>query len=239
MVDNGVTVTTLDGNGETIQIPAGRIKITVDPRRPGIANVLLEQDQGGGNTTTLLNKNFEVLAALPVVWTRPLNVNTVANQSEFTWGVSDQEDVAGYTLERQEGNTFVPVQEVAYIENGSAEVIYGTTAPLPTTDSYYRIRQTDFDGTFSLSNTVFVPGSREVPLRLFPNPATDYIQFAGVGQELTAVKIFNATGRLVRDFPLLELDSGRIPVRDLPPGLYVVTAYGAAGRLATDRVVVR
>ncbi|MGB3799693.1 MAG: T9SS type A sorting domain-containing protein [Lewinella sp.] len=177
--------------------------------------------------------------ALPVTWTRELGFAIDGQTIAFTFGVSDQRDVAGFTLERQEGNAFVPIQDIPYIENGADEVIYRTEIPAPATDGYYRIRQMDFDGTSSFSNTVFVPGSNATGYRLFPNPADDYVQLAGLPEEVERIEIRSVTGRLVREFAIDRTAADRIPVGDLQAGVYLVSLLGRAGVLSTERLLVR
>ncbi|PPK87154.1 putative secreted protein (Por secretion system target) [Neolewinella xylanilytica] len=241
-IENGTSTLLLDENNEQIDLIPGVKRITVEPIRAGEATIFIDQNQGSGLYTPLIpgGKTFTVLeGALPVVWTKPLHFRQIGSQTEFTFGVADQRDVAGYTLERKEGTTFEPVQDIAYIENGSAEVIYRTELPALATDGYYRIRQTDFDGTASFSNTVFVTGSGLAAYRLFPNPTDDYVRLAGIPEEVGRIEIRGVTGRLVREIAIDEAVPDRIPVGDLRAGMYLVSLLGRDGVLSTERLLVR
>ncbi|WP_157976268.1 T9SS type A sorting domain-containing protein [Lewinella sp. IMCC34191] len=239
-VENGSETYLLNEDGGSVPIPRGTNKITIMPIRAGTATITIGQNQGNGFLFPRFIKEFTVLESnLPVTWTQPL-VYTQSNETvTFTFSVADQRDVAGYFLERQAGKESEPVQPIAYIENGSDEVIYRTAIPAPATDGYYRIRQTDFDGTSSYSNTVSVPGSGDPSFRLFPNPADDYVQFANIPKQVDRIEIRSVTGRLVREIVTDDTLPDRIPVGELRAGVYLVSFLGGTDVRFTERLMVR
>ena len=238
LVDDGENVQRLDANGEVIEIPVTRVEITIIPLREGTATIVLEQDGGSSFFDFTIERTFTVLAnPAPVTWTRPLTHAPAGPDLELSWGVAEQVDVAGYTLERQNGADWEALQDVAYVESGAAEVVYTTRTPRPAGDAYYRIRQTDFDGSSSLSNVVHVPATEATALRVFPNPATGQANFT-LPPAATFLTLTDATGRQVRNLAGAQLGDRRIDLGGLPAGLYTLTAYGRDARLGSERLLV-
>jgi hypothetical protein len=111
--------------------------------------------------------------------------------------------------------------------------------PLPNT-SYYRLRQTDLDGTTTTSEAVPVTFGMHGPsVALYPNPANTSVTLQGPSLDgSTAVRVVDALGRTV---PLpLHAGEGRIDVdvSILRPGSYTVIAEGPTIGRYTGRLVV-
>lgn len=91
--------------------------------------------------------------------------------------------------------------------------------------SYYRIRQTDYDGRFTDSHVVAVVCATESTDQnmfvVYPNPATEEltIEFPGKKEKLT-VEILDLSGRSV--WRGVVNGKQRISVSHLPPGTYVI-----------------
>ena len=240
-IEDAVETRTLVSSDQALTLRSGVNRITVIPRQAGQARIFLTQDGGSFGSFPLVpgGRSFTVLAnPAPVTWTRPLTSAPAGPDLELSWGVAEQVNVAGYTLERQNGADWEALHDIAYVGNGAAEVVYTTRTPRPTGDAYYRIRQTDFDGSHSLSNVVFVPGSGAASLALFPNPASGSVRFTAPA-EAERLTVSDLTGRTVTILSGADLARGSVELATLPAGMYVVSAYGRRGRLATERLVVR
>ena len=240
-IEDSVETRMLVSTGQALTLRSGVNRITVIPREAGEARIFLTQDGGSFGSFPLVpgGQMFTVLAnPAPVTWTRPLTYAPAGPDLALSWGVAEQVDVAGYTLERQNGAEWEALHDIAYVENGAAEVVYTTRTPRPAGDAYYRIRQTDFDGTTSFSNVVFVPGSGAATLALFPNPASGSVRFTAPA-EAESLNVSDLTGRTVTTLSGPDLAGGSVELATLPAGMYVVSAYGRRGRLATERLVVR
>ena len=112
-----------------------------------------------------------------------------------------------------------------------------THADVPTGTHYYRLRQVDFDGSYEYSDVVSVllDGSGGA-LRLFPNPARDAVQVISAGTEALRYDLFDAFGRRLRSDAVAP--QGRIDLRGLAPGTYILRLSDLSGRVVeTERVV--
>ncbi len=96
-------------------------------------------------------------------------------------------------------------------------------------DSYYRLRQVDYNGDYEYSPVAKVNRVEETDLMLVPNPTSTQninLRLSGFhGEQKVFVKIYNVTGKLfytgVHD--PLELQQKALPIRtEMIPGIYMV-----------------
>ena len=114
------------------------------------------------------------------------------NNDYFTAERSATADAAGYTA-------------IAGIEshgNSSAVQHYSYTDQFPLAgDNYYRLKQTDADGNYSYSATVYIRYTGKSGITIFPNPATDLLTIQGLkASGKNTVSIYDLHGRLLQRF---------------------------------------
>ncbi|WP_400191630.1 alpha-amylase family glycosyl hydrolase [Hymenobacter sp. B81] len=103
------------------------------------------------------------------------------------------------------------------------------------TAAYYRLRQVDFDGRFSLSQPLFVAAEAATAgPGVFPNPSSVAVRLTGLPAEArVALQLRSAHGRsLLRTLPApVETANEQLSaaLRQLAPGVYLLTVE-AAGR---------
>ena len=88
--------------------------------------------------------------------------------------------------------------------------------------SYYRIKQTDKDGNFTLSATIRLPLQKSVGITVFPNPFVNTITIVA-GERLmhSQIKISDIAGRIVQQVRL-DAQSTILDLHFLKPGVYLV-----------------
>lgn len=91
-------------------------------------------------------------------------------------------------------------------------------------ESYYRIKQTDFDGTISFSSIEHVKFSSVSGLLVYPNPSTGLFNLSGVTSSIQ-VKVYTTIGELIS--PEMSLNSGNliIDLRNHAAGMYLLQIY--------------
>ncbi len=174
---------------------------------------------------------------LPVTWTKPLTYSPQGSDIKLGWSVVDQIDVAGYELERDNGEGFFPVASIPYAA-GEGEVNYFALQPWTTKGAYYRVKQLDYAGTYDYTNIVFVPGSTaSTVLSAFPNPARDFVQVA-VPEGVAEVQVLAATGQVMGTYTAIQARSG-IDLSKLAAGVYFLRSmdesYSVPQRLVVQR----
>lgn len=171
-------------------------------------------------------------AALPVKLLR-FEAQSKDNLVATTWTTSLEINNDYFTVERSnDGTDFKEVGRVEGSGNSTVERNYTFNDEHPLSGvSYYRLKQTDYDGQFAYSNIVMVKRSMAAAssIHLYPNPTADKLNIAvsNASEEMT-IQIFNQVGASVYQ-QVISLGSAsadkviRLNVKDiLAAGIYVV-----------------
>jgi Secretion system C-terminal sorting domain len=148
-----------------------------------------------------------------------------------TWSTATEINNDHFTVERSaDGDVFTDIGEVDGAGNSQTTVGYTFVDAAPLSGlSYYRMRQTDFDGTQTWSNAVAVwRDAPNVELVVYPNPCSDELFLAGRASEEETFSILDASGRVVMDF-VKRVDRS-LDVSALASGHYSVQIDNASGR---------
>lgn len=105
--------------------------------------------------------------------------------------------------------------------------------------NYYRIKQVDFDGTFSYSKIVSAVWGTKPKITTYPNPASEQLQIQGLGtvnNQAIQIEVINLQGQI-----LLQQDWNQeaISVRQLPKGSYLIRVRSEDEVLAQERVIIQ
>ena len=158
----------------------------------------------------------------------------LGDEVRCTWVTASELNSDHFTVERSiDGVLFtdIGVMDAAGFSQQTLDYGFVDAAPLSGL-SYYRLRQTDFDGTEAWSVVVSVrfeaPGD---DLAIYPNPTTDELFIAGVLHGDERVTVIDAMGRTIADLGLLRY--GRVDVSALATGGYSLQVISAAGARST------
>jgi hypothetical protein len=178
---------------------------------------------GGGGATNCA----AAFAMLPVELLH-FTASVKDHEVHVQWATATEHNNASFAVERSaDGLRFEAIAEVPGVGNSVLVVVYDALdrAPLPGT-SYYRLLQTDFDGTTSYSDVVSVTVARS-ELSAYPNPADDQLWLAGTvaGEEIT---LLDGLGRTVGTTSAAE-GSTALALFGLPAGRYTIRIVGNAG----------
>ncbi|MCB0428685.1 MAG: T9SS type A sorting domain-containing protein [Flavobacteriales bacterium] len=156
---------------------------------------------------------------------------------KLNWTTATEINNDHFTIERsRDGVLFEEIGTVRGKGNSSTISRYASADPEPYKgESYYRIKQTDYDGTYTYSAIRPVNIGLEQLADIVPNPATSdniSLQIASDHSGDMRITVFDAGGRLVYD-NTVAFENGRFryaiqPERVLSPGLY--TLVGQSGQ---------
>ncbi|MCS7019863.1 MAG: T9SS type A sorting domain-containing protein [Cytophagales bacterium] len=163
------------------------------------------------------------------------------------WTTARDIDNDFFTIERStDGENFTEIQRIPGAGNSDAVISYGTTDNAPLHGiSYYRLKQTDFDGTFTYSKIVSVQVNLTLASRLsvYPNPNSGSRFFLNMkSEEVKSLAIYDLSGRLQAFCTSFELTSqGLHPVSDtqLSRGSYFVKVFFTNGQTAVRKLMVQ
>lgn len=125
---------------------------------------------------------------------------------------------------------FYPILKVKGVGNSNSVQHYTDYdySPYKAGISYYRLKQTDFDGKFSYSQIEPLNFKSNIELiNIFPNPAKNTIDYIIVTNEATRIniRVIDATGRTIinqQDYLTNHLNKRKLDISSLSNGVYVL-----------------
>ncbi len=172
---------------------------------------------------------------LPIELTR-FTANVCENNVCLDWTTLSETNNDFFTIEKtKDGVSFEQVGIVDGAGNSTAAINYSLMDYQPYNgQSYYRLKQTDFDGNFTYSALELVDFSSESDFTfdLFPNPndgTTMNLSISAEAGEEVLVVIYDALGRESYSKVIVTLDNGGSiyaidPASKLASGIYVISA---------------
>ena len=175
------------------------------------------------------------ISALPVRLISFKGHLTSAGNAELEWKTAQEVNNKGFEIQKSVDGKFF--EAIGWVDGGNqeAEKTYQFTDSELTTTSYYRLKQVDFNETFTLSRIVSVVPENENLDRFiaFPNPAPDGKLEVQLPDRISSLELIEANGR--------PIFSQKDPVTKqeivLPKtGLYLLRIKGIVGE-KTIRVI--
>lgn len=161
----------------------------------------------------------------------------------LSWHTATEHNNAGFAVLRRTDQE-AAFRQIAFVQGAGTTLSpsryqYRDLTP-PAATAYYRLKQTDLDGTTSYSPVIAVKAAASAPpaLRVAPVPADRYMQvsFSDPNQAVK-LQLLGLDGRVLQQVRFqgqLQLDVGQ-----LPAGLYVLQALDPMGQpLAPRRKVI-
>ncbi len=190
-------------------------------------------------TTDVTVTSFGPFTLTPIVSPLPIellsfNAQPVGKEVALDWVTASEINNDYFTILRSaDGFRFEPILRVEGAGNSATAIRYADADKQPLRGlSYYKLRQTDFDGSTSESQVVAVRfvAAKGSSLVAWPNPAADELNLAGFDGAGAEVRLMDTAGRVV----LLERitsDTERIvlPLHGLARGSYTVQVLSEGG----------
>jgi len=138
---------------------------------------------------------------------------------KLKWLTASEKNNDYFTIERSpNGIKWDPIINVDRAGNSSKLLSYSAIDQSPFRGiSYYRLKQTDFDGKFEYSEirSVNIEKSENAKIEIYPNPVKNYLTIEGNEDELNSIKIYNLLGQDVTDLTKTIVDNSSKRVIDL------------------------
>ena len=175
------------------------------------------------------------------------NVEETPEGGLLTWATATEINNDFFTIEKSvDGRNYWELVKIDGAGNSDERLTYSfLDMNLLPGNNYYRLSQTDFDGTRSYFESILLPREGSSDPLLYPNPANLTIQptlnyHAGASHPIE-VMILNTRGELVRRFRT-EVERGTnavdLPSQGLAAGIYLIRVAGQQG-VITLRIVLR
>ncbi|MCB0401138.1 MAG: T9SS type A sorting domain-containing protein [Flavobacteriales bacterium] len=202
--------TTTTGNLITVNHPTGETVFT-----------MTHNGLGSGSRYAVLD--CFVPAVLPI---KLLSFDASCNKDrvELSWITETEIDNAFFTVERSSnGIDFEAIATMPGAGNSSELIHYSWTDFTPIDGmAYYRLKQTDYSGTFTYSDLKSASCSNRGDVSIYPNPAEDKL-FVRSETQYTSIVITDISGKTVKAVPGSQQE---IDVSKLSKGIYFIQLNG-------------
>jgi Secretion system C-terminal sorting domain len=155
--------------------------------------------------------------------------------SELTWATSAEVNAKSYTIERSRDlQTFTILSNQPAAGNSTEQISYHYTDSKPHFGTnYYRLSQTDFDGSVHRYQPIAVIiEDREMPFGVFPNPVSgSRFKIKVEAADETQLSLFNELGQKIA-IETTKLSETVVEVQakaELPSGSYILKVQGLGG----------
>jgi hypothetical protein len=150
------------------------------------------------------------------------------NHVKVEWTTASETNNDYFSVEKsQDGLSWAVADVVPGAGNSTTAIHYESIDEHPISGlSYYRLRQTDYDGTSEYFSTVSVMFTAN-NIALSPNPADSYIEVTGNG--IADIELFNTLGEKVTVPGAFRRGEAVLDVSALKRGLYYMVVLDAAG----------
>lgn len=152
---------------------------------------------------------------------------------DLKWTTASEKNNHFFTIEKSvDGKNWEVVLTKDAIGNTSTETIYTATDQTPYPGiSYYRISQTDFDGTTKIFKNIVSVNQNDITpqISIFPNPADNYLTIENFNCNTGIFSVYSTSGKDVsNEINILSADnySSLLDVSLLQSGLYFIRING-------------
>jgi hypothetical protein len=164
-----------------------------------------------GSCSNITSVQLRILAPVLAIE----NIALTIDENELSWEIVGNENILVWSIENSEdGFQFNPV---ATIEAGLRA--YKTDDQL--SKMYYRVGAKLANGGMLYSNVIAHSQANASQIRVFPNPATDFIQIQKGKSNSISIQLVNANGTVLINQTITE-NASSIDVRNFARGSYVL-----------------
>lgn len=181
-------------------------------------------------------------ATLPIELLNFTATLTSNNSVRLDWLTTSENNNDFFTIERSRNG--LDWEELSMIEgagNSSSPISYSIIDDKPFLGiSYYRLKQTDYNGDFEYFDIVSVQLDKESKNKVdvYPNPTKKHVIIEGDSEELELISVTNALGQKVdRSVIISKIDESKIVIdlSQLPDGVYIVSTRNTAHKVFKEK----
>jgi hypothetical protein len=202
------------------------------------------------NSQTSLGNGFIVFTAfgtdspLPVVLGSFSASLSTDNSVLVNWTTEQEVNSSYFSVERSSsGSDFKDIGTVAAKGNSAIVSTYSFTDNSAQNGvNYYRLKMVDLDGSFVYSQVSVVNSELVQNVRVFPNPASNYIYITlGGSVPTSSVRLLDLTGKILQEQRInsTTLNSTiSMPVSNYAHGIYILQAIKADGTKWSTKITI-
>lgn len=187
-------------------------------------------------TTPASVTNFSPFTLASISGNNPLPISLILFEAQacersvcLSWQTESETNNDYFTVEKSEdGVNWKLVKDVEGAGNSNSILNYETIDKNPYSGiSYYRLKQTDFNGEFEYTEirSVNFKGTNDEEYTIYPNPSKDIITISGLISEKENFKYYNSMGQEVTSFiKTLQRNNSslQLDISELTKGVYYI-----------------
>jgi len=209
----------------------------------GVVNLTGGSNNTAGSLTTnsAFSNSATVFTLASSTSNNPLPIELLEFKAQFvkssiniTWKTATELNNDFFTVEKSfDGKQWrkLATMDGAGTSNVPLSYSYDDLSPIRGIQ-YYRLIQTDFDGTSTTSNIISVNVDEKLAndFIVYPNPTNDEVTITiRVDKKSFRIKLMDVNGRIAKEFALENQSEITFSVLDLPRGVYVVEVSSEEG----------
>lgn len=159
--------------------------------------------------------------------------------ARLLWETTQEEEVSHFDLQQSgDGRSFANIAQVKAKGRGGQRTSYQyDELNLGKGRHYFRLKMVDLDGKFSYSKTVMLQVSKPQLVKVYPNPATQWIELEG--EDIRQVIMYNQLGVKCLDNNYLGQTNIRLSVRHLRQGVYTLWVMDGSRKIQPQKLVIQ
>lgn len=198
--------------------------ITVNPNGTSLIRIYAWGGTHGAGTLRIDDVQIEGSVALPIDLVS-FNISNFNGSSSISWQTATEINNDFFTIQHSlDGRTFKDIESIAGAGNSFETKSYSFVHKNPHSGmNYYRLQQTDFDGTESFSPVESIQFVGSGSWSIYPNPTTDQItvNLPETGDQNIAIAVYDLHGKLHKQFYFTGVSNQlELPLSDLIQGQY-------------------
>ena len=213
----------------------------------GATNVTIGSLMDGGGSTLAELDNLLVQTPLIILPLQLLSfdAHNAGGFNTLDWATSNETDTRSIIVERSEdGSRYQPIAAIAAQQNYSGNNEYHYTDSLPAATSYYRLKMTNTDGSFSYSGVKRLGSASTVAISCYPNPVVDYVKIRVTQAEPTTYQYTLTTldGKTIQSGMVAINDSNQqwgLAMSAAPKGMIIIRVQDTKTGTATTFKVLK
>ena len=193
---------------------------------------VISANGSGSNGDQVATTSLTVSSSgLPVTWLY-FNGIEANNQVRLEWAASYEKDCLNYTVEKSnDGNEFTVLAKVNSKNNENGTSTYTLTDETPFATTYYRVKQTDFNGNESYFKTIVVKSNSNTKNCAYYYNGEVVVNLERDNAEFVNAALYAIDGSMIANFPVF-LNSGMNRIAYPKPettGIYFIKITNTSG----------
>lgn len=161
----------------------------------------------------------------------------------LSWSTAVEINNEYYTLEKSpDGVSWSEMTRIPGAGNSNQLLEYNAKDYMPYNDTYYRLKQTDYDGTSVYFDIIYVSRAhtdkKEKLFTCYPNPADEYIIIQTTNAETHYLSVIDETGKMVLSQTLTGITQHNVNLASLKAGLYTLLVQ-AGDEISYEKIIIR